>query len=95
MISSISPLMAAFCISGVLAAWKVGSLEGRNISEFRGGVRMVVVPAGAIVGVDSPPFFHISSFRPCSKNPILSSYETCYVNPLNTKIAAHIGNSWV
>ena len=36
-----------------------GTVEGGNIGEFRGAVRVVSVPARAITCVDPSLFFHI------------------------------------
>ena len=49
---------------GFLHFWGVerveeGSLEGRNIGEYRGVVRVVSVPTGAIACGDAALFFHI------------------------------------
>ena len=102
MISSINPLTVAFCISGVLRTWEGCSLEGGTIMEFRGGVRMVSVPAGAIagvnaasdalIGVQSNLFFDTHLSAPVLKHPIFLAYEACYINTFNIQSSTHIRN---
>lgn len=59
MISSITPLTAAFCIlRGIEDVEKI-VLEGSNIGEFWEVARVVSLPAGAITGVDASLLFHI------------------------------------